>query len=89
MANDELILVVHRTSLLGELLKPIEPDNIHVDQKLAKIDNDCDGRMLLYFEVSSTEHIDALAGTDSLHSYVQQNILGTGPSAIDPIFTGR
>ena len=62
---------------------------MHADKKLVKIEEAGEGGgIVLHFQDSSKEHVDALIGADGIHGHVRQYNLGAGNPATDPVFAG-
>nr|QJQ82466.1 PesA [Pestalotiopsis humus] len=67
-------IVVHRASILRELLAPLPKHILHANKKLATIRQDSD-KIDLEFSDGMTEQFDAVIGADGIFSTVRQHVL--------------
>lgn len=67
--------VIHRASLLRELLAPLPKEVLHANKKLTAI-NPKDGKGVeITFQDGSVEHFDAVIGADGIFSAVRKYVL--------------
>ncbi|KAK2747202.1 hypothetical protein FQN55_005197 [Onygenales sp. PD_40] len=71
--------VVHRASLLHELIAPLPQDILHASKKLASINATGGKSVELKFEDDMVEHFDAVIGADGIFGSVRNHILGGDP----------
>lgn len=74
--TDAPLIVVHRASLLRELLAPLPSSILHPNKKLSKIEPEGDA-VQLTFEDGHTETFDAVIGADGIFSFVRKHVLGS------------
>ncbi|XXH03067.1 hypothetical protein Hte_009457 [Hypoxylon texense] len=67
-------LVVHRASLLRELLAPLPKDLLHANKKLTSIDR-TDAGVEISFQDGSTELFDGVIGADGVFGSVRKYVL--------------
>ncbi|KAI0179362.1 salicylate hydroxylase [Hypoxylon sp. FL1284] len=68
-------LVIHRASLLRELLHPLPKDILHTSKTLASITPTQDG-VRIEFEDGTQAQFDAVIGADGIFGKVRQHVLG-------------
>lgn len=69
-------MIVHRASLLRELVAPLPQDILHPNKKLASINaipNTC--RVRVAFEDGTTDEFDGVIGADGIFSLVRSHVL--------------
>nr|XP_023908623.1 6-methylsalicylic acid decarboxylase atA-like [Quercus suber] len=81
---DNSTTVVQRAHLLRELLSGLPAERMHASKKLASIDRQSNGSVLLHFADESTHECDILIGADGVHSTVRKIILGHDDPASTP-----
>ncbi|KAH7324816.1 salicylate hydroxylase [Stachybotrys elegans] len=67
-------LIVHRASLLRELLAPLPKDILHPNKKLTKIDTSGDG-VTITFEDDTVSQFDAVIGADGVFGTVRSHVV--------------
>ena len=77
-------LFLHRADLHTAIESIVPRDLVHLDMKLAGIDQDRH-RVTLRFTNGAIVHADALIGADGVHSIIRETLLGPE----QPRFTGR
>ncbi|KAF7521367.1 hypothetical protein G7054_g12458 [Neopestalotiopsis clavispora] len=68
-------VVVHRASLLRELLAPLPKEILHANKKLTNIKNDGDG-IQLTFQNGRIDSFDAIIGADGIFGKVREHVVG-------------
>lgn len=68
--------VLHRASLLRELLAPLPRDVLHANKKLTSVAPEEDGSVTLTFEDGRSQTFDAVIGADGIFSSVRNHVLG-------------
>ncbi|KAI0890387.1 salicylate hydroxylase [Annulohypoxylon maeteangense] len=74
-ASSGLGVVLHRASLLRELLHLLPKEILHANKKLKSINPNRDGRVELGFEDGTIECFDAVIGADGIFSIVRHHVL--------------
>lgn len=69
-------VVVHRASLLRELLAPLPKEVLHPSKNLVSINPQSDGSIELKFEDGTGQIFDAVIGADGIFSSVRGYVLG-------------
>ncbi|KAK3989418.1 hypothetical protein QBC44DRAFT_350634 [Cladorrhinum sp. PSN332] len=69
-------VIIHRASLLRELLAPLPESILHPSKKLANIAENEDGTLSVSFEDGTTSNLDAVIGADGIFSSVRAHVLG-------------
>ncbi|KAK4169819.1 salicylate hydroxylase [Cladorrhinum sp. PSN259] len=70
-------MVLHRASLLRELLAPLPAALLHANKKLSAIrETEEDGTLSVTFEDGVTRQFDAVIGADGIFSSVRAHVLG-------------
>lgn len=70
------MLVVHRASLLRELLAPLPESILYPNKKLCKIEPQ-DDSVRLTFEDGHSDTFDAVIGADGIFSFVRKHVIGS------------
>ncbi len=73
--GDDPGVVVHRASLLRELLAPLSKGALHANKKLTGIKEEIDGRYEITFQDGFVSHFDAVIGADGIFSSVRDYVL--------------
>lgn len=68
--------VVHRASLLAELLRPVNDAKKKTNKRVIDIKEVDDGRLAIHFDDSTVFYADAVIGADGVRGYVRSYILG-------------
>jgi salicylate hydroxylase len=68
-------VVVHRASLLRELLAPLPKEILHANKKLTNIKNTGDGTQLT-FQDGRIDSFDAIIGADGIFGKVREHVVG-------------
>ncbi|KAK7752153.1 hypothetical protein SLS62_005897 [Diatrype stigma] len=71
----EPAVVIHRSSLLRELLAPLPKKILHANHELAEIKAH-DDRLDVIFKDRSVKHFDAVIGADGIFSKVRKHVVG-------------
>ncbi|KAI0837899.1 FAD/NAD(P)-binding domain-containing protein [Hypoxylon sp. FL0890] len=71
---DDKELIVHRASLLRELLAPLPKEHLHPNKKLTGITETTDG-VELAFQDGTTSRFDAIIGADGIFGSVRKYVL--------------
>ncbi|KAI9668791.1 MAG: hypothetical protein M1831_000860 [Alyxoria varia] len=87
VASDTPPFIVHRASFLEHLLAPIPAGVLHVNRKLAKID-DSKEKIVMEFEDGSTAETDLIIGSDGIRGRTRSYILGDDSPIANPIYSG-
>ncbi|OTA93174.1 hypothetical protein M434DRAFT_11843 [Hypoxylon sp. CO27-5] len=74
LTPDDKELIVHRASLLRELLVPLPEEHLHSNKKLTGIAEAHDG-VELTFQDSTTSRFDAIIGADGIFGSVRKYVL--------------
>lgn len=74
LAGTDPGIVLHRASILRELLAPLPKSILHANKKLSKIDTS-DENIRLTFEDGSVDNFDAVIGADGIFSTIRQHVL--------------
>ncbi|KAK4224046.1 hypothetical protein QBC38DRAFT_547968 [Podospora fimiseda] len=69
-------LILHRASLLRELLAPLSESILHANKKLESIKENKDGSLSITFKDGTTNQVDAVIGADGIFSSVRNHVLG-------------
>ncbi|KAF3018832.1 hypothetical protein E8E14_005404 [Neopestalotiopsis sp. 37M] len=80
-AGQRLTSIVHRASLLKELLAGAPQDRMHTSKKLERVDRNESGPVTMHFTDGTTHECDVLIGADGIHSTVRKLILGEDRAA--------
>ncbi|PSN69351.1 salicylate hydroxylase [Corynespora cassiicola Philippines] len=80
--------VVHRATLLAELLKPIDKSKMHTSKKVVRMEQLNTGRVTITFDDESKFEVDAVIGADGVHGHVREHILGADHPALKPKLAG-
>ncbi|KAI1462013.1 salicylate hydroxylase [Annulohypoxylon moriforme] len=67
--------IIHRASLLRELLDPLPQEILHANKKLTAINSDGDERVEVTFQDGNIEHFDAIIGADGIFGAVRDHVL--------------
>lgn len=78
---------VHRPAFLAELLRDVNPSQMHAGKKLQRLEQE-DEEIKLYFEDGSTFACDICLGADGIHSTIRKYIIGKDHPAASPSFAG-
>ncbi|KAI2637704.1 salicylate hydroxylase [Hypomontagnella submonticulosa] len=70
-------VVVHRASLLRELLAPLPREILHANLELTEINVRDDGGLEAVFRDGSTDQFDAIIGADGIFSRVRKHVVGS------------
>lgn len=76
--------VVHRASLLRELLAPIPTDRLHASKKLSEITPDTDDNIQIIFGDGAKETFHAIIGADGIFGAVRRYVLQENADAEGP-----
>lgn len=76
--------VVHRASLLRELLAPIPSDRLHANKKLSDITPDAEGNVKVTFGNGQKEFFHAVIGADGIFGAVRRYVLQEAADAEGP-----
>ncbi|KAI1112561.1 salicylate hydroxylase [Nemania sp. NC0429] len=68
-------VVIHRASLLRELLAPLPAEILHTGKKLTSLTSSDTG-VLLKFEDETCDHFDAVIGADGVFGTVRRHVIG-------------
>ena len=79
-------VVVHRATLLRELLAPLPKSALHSSKKLVAIEEE-ENELTLRFEDGTLDTADAVIGADGIFGLVRSRVLGDDPSA-KPVASG-
>lgn len=77
---------VHRPAFLAELLKDVNPQQMHAGKKLKHLEQG--DEINLTFEDGSTFVCDILVGSDGIHSMIRKYIVGKDHPSASPTFAG-
>lgn len=70
--------IVHRASLLRELMSTIPKNKLHVGKRLANLDQQNAYTATLHFEDGTSADANVVIGADGIHSSVRKYLLGEG-----------
>ncbi|KAF2689099.1 salicylate hydroxylase [Lentithecium fluviatile CBS 122367] len=82
LAAEQRGKVVHRATLLAELLKPLDAAKKHTNKKLNRIDDAENGPIKLHFDDGTTFDADAVVGADGVRGFVRNHVLGKDDPAV-------
>ncbi|XDG06785.1 hypothetical protein ABKA04_006400 [Annulohypoxylon sp. FPYF3050] len=74
-ANVDPEVVIHRASLLRELLAPLPQEILHANKTLATIENDGEEGVKVIFQDGTVEHFNAIIGADGVFGIVRNHVL--------------